>query len=255
MKDPNELIFTRSTLEAAMATNCGYYHGHSVQERFAVETPILIKALDGLLRDCSIVMDYGIGVGRVTKAILKQYPHLRVIGVDNSDRMLGFARQYIPTEYFDEGQVELYSTQDLKKIGSASIDLILAVYVLMHISERNLETTFDELSRVMNEQAKLYVFNQTGRSVPRENRWGIYRGLRVLTGFLDEISQYKQAQRMLLKVDNRTIFHNDGIDIQKELEKKFRPLHDVPLDSHPLVELLMRRHFSRVYAKRLKISE
>ena len=253
MKDPNEPIFTRRNLKAAMAAVCGYYHGHSVQERFKVETPAIVGALDDLLQKSETVLDYGIGVGRVAKAILEQYPHIQVIGVDNSKKMLELTREYIPHKYFTEGRIRLYDTLSLHCIADGSVDLMLAIYVLTHISAPCLEGTVNHIERLMKDDGKLYVLNQIGRAVPREKRWGIYKKLRKVFGFLESLCEYKQGQRFMLKLDNRTIIHDDGIDIQAVLEKNFEPLYDVPLGGHPLIERLMRKHFSRVYAKRPKV--
>mgnify|MGYP001582826533 FL=1 len=250
MKDLNEIIFTRSTLEAAMATNCTYYHGTSAQERFKLETPVLLDALDGLLRNSERVIDFGIGVGRLTKAILDRYPHAKVIGIDNSEKMLQYTSKYITPKHFWDGRIELYTSEQLGRIKTASIDLILAVYVLQHVTQEALGQILEDFRRVMGDSGKLYVLNSKKRVVPREDRIDTYCTIRRLFGFLERYSKHKQIQRLLVKLDNKLLLHDDRIYVQSELENRFISLGDIPLQGNPHMERLMRNHFSLLYKKR-----
>ena len=253
MQDPNEIIFTRATLPSAMSTNCGYYHGVSVQERFAVETPALVGSLGEYLQNTNTVLDFGIGVGRFTKAILDQYPQVNIIGVDNSRNMLNHAQHYIPANYFRQGRIRLYTPDQIDTIQLASVGLILAVFVLQHVTAGLLEPTFDKFDRLLKEDGKLYVLNRLGRAVPREDRLRLYASLRRMLRFLEYYCEYKQVQRLSQKLDNRCLVHDDGINIQEELSRRFIPIADITFNTHSHLERLTRKHFSRLYGKKQTI--
>lgn len=250
MKDPNTPIFQRKTLEAAMATNCTYYHGMSAQERFDVETPILLHALDNLLREAENVMDYGVGVGRVAKAILENYPHVQIIGIDNSENMLDHARRYVPRRYFEDGRIVLYTPEQIEAIKKGSIDLALAVYVLQHVDDRLLAKAIHNMDVVINDSGNLYVLNSKRRAVPRIHRIEMYEKVRRILWFLESYSTNRQVQRIAIKLDNRLLLHDDGVDVRAELEKVFLPSQEAPLSGNPHIERLMKGHFSLLYKKR-----
>jgi cyclopropane fatty-acyl-phospholipid synthase-like methyltransferase len=249
MKDPNEVIFTRKTLEAAMATNCSYYHGMSVPERFRMETSVLLEALDEQLKNSERVVDFGMGVGRVTKAILENYPHVQVRGVDNSVNMLEHARKYIPAGYFAQGRVELYTTEQLGQISTGSIDTVIAVYVLQHVASELLPAMFNEFDRMLADNGKLYVLNCKRRAVPDMSRMGLYKHLRQLFSFLERHCHHKQVQRLSIKLDNKCLFHDDGVVMPDELDQRFEALDDIPLNTYPHIDRLMKNHFSKFYGK------
>lgn len=257
MKDPNEVIFTRATLESAMATNCSYYHGMSVQDRFDLETGILIEALNPIIKESIRVMDFGLGVGRVARALLEKYPNVNLVGVDNSESMLHHAREYIPKKYFERGRIKCFTSNQINEIPDNSIDFILGIYVLQHIDSALLPQVLDQWSRISKEEGKIYVLNCNRRAVPRQDRFGLYNELRRLFGFFEYHCEHKQIQRLSIKLDNKCLFYDDGIDIQQELAQRYTPEREIHLNVHPHMEKLMGNHFSIVYTngKRTKPSE
>jgi ubiquinone/menaquinone biosynthesis C-methylase UbiE len=248
--DPNHFIFDRGTLAAAKAVVCGYYHGHSVQERFDVETKAQMRALNPFIKKAATILDYGIGVGRMTKAILDVFPGVKVIGVDNSEKMLEHAREYVPERHFSDGRVELIHASDFGKVKDKSIDFALGIYVFMHISSDFIGQALDGIDRTLKDEGLLYVMNQTGRSVPQMSNMQIYGLIRSATRFLERFADKKQVQRLIAKIDNRTINHHDCIDVSQVLAQRFVPLEDIPLSGHHLIDRIMKRHFSRIYAKK-----
>ncbi len=250
MNEPNEVIFTRATLDSAMATNCSYYHRMSVQERHKLETRILLDALDPIMDGVKRVMDFGLGVGRVTKAILERYPDVNVIGVDSSHSMLEHAAGYIPKRFFEEKKVDCIPIDHLPSIPDESIDLILGIYVLQHVDQDLLPKILDQWERVSKKEGKIYVLNGYRRAVPKEKRFGLYKVLRKAFRSFEYHCDHKQIQRLSIKLDNKCLLFDDGVDIQDELSGRYAPVKDIPLDGHPHIERLMRNHFSRVYTRR-----
>lgn len=232
-----------------MATNCSYYHGTSVSERFIRETSAVIRACDSHLRHAERVVDYGIGVGRITKAVLDAYPHIHVVGVDSSENMLAHAASYIPAHYQDNGRVDLLLPQSLPKIESGSVDFIFAIYVLQHVSSELVPGVLGQWKRILSDDGKLYVLNGKKRAVPRMEHMSTYRVLRKLFGWLDYCCGFKQGQRLSVKLDNKVILHDDGLDIEDKLKQHFKPERDIPLEGHPLLDQIMNKHFSRIYQK------
>ena len=78
----------------------------------------------------------------------------------------------------------------------------------------------------------------------------LYCSLKRATGFIESIAEYKQAQRMITKLVNRVIIHDDGLNVERWLEEKFVLLRDIVLSGHPVIDRIMKKHFSRVYGKK-----
>jgi len=100
--------------------NAGDYHRHSTaQATWAAEL------LDKLaLRGDEAVLDIGCGDGRTTADIASRVPDGRVVGVDNSPEMIGFARQAFPPDAHANLTFEL---QDARALGfSQEFDVVFS---------------------------------------------------------------------------------------------------------------------------------
>ena len=107
--------------------------------------------LSEILRDVpdvagSIVLDYGCGIGRVTRALLRR--RARVFAVDVSPQMLAYCRQYcdgLP------GLVTVLCPGDsVPLVGDATVDGAICLYVLQHCPTLEMaRAILEDLARVI----------------------------------------------------------------------------------------------------------
>ncbi len=89
MDDAKKIILTSET-------------GTTSRERWELETPYLVAEIGRLLDidNNSIVLDYGCGIGRLSKGLIEAYG-CSVVGVDISPSMLQLAQQYVQSDRFE----------------------------------------------------------------------------------------------------------------------------------------------------------
>jgi len=104
-------LFKPNSFEEGRHGVVGDCNGISMEERWKIETPLFAKAIlqqyFGKF-DCAtcvpnspIILDYGCGVGRLSKEILIKSPHSLVTGVDASTEMMTEAKAYVANERFN----------------------------------------------------------------------------------------------------------------------------------------------------------
>jgi SAM-dependent methyltransferase len=133
----------------------------------------------GLPRHNRAALDFGCGVGRLTRALAKHID--RCVGVDISESMIAMAREWnrdMPTCHF-----VLNTAGDLGAFGDDSFDLIYSNIVLQHLpSVRLIESYIAEFIRTLTTDG-LLVF-QLPRHIPWKHRIQprrrMYRLLRAL---------------------------------------------------------------------------
>lgn len=131
---------------------------HDDWDQATRETVRILRRLD-LVRDGDTVMDYGCGVGRITRALAEAY-RLRLLAVDRSAEMRRHARRYLPQACFEEGGVELLSDTELFERLPAlagSVDTILCIEVLQHIPEPVLDAVLPRLLAALKPTGRLFV--------------------------------------------------------------------------------------------------
>jgi trans-aconitate methyltransferase len=97
----------------------------------------------------SSALDFGCGVGRLTKALAKRYT--RVVGVDISPTMLRLARDNVPSATFSED------------LPDETFDLIVSLIVLQHVEvERGMEL-LRQLVKRLNKDGLLVLQVPVGR--------------------------------------------------------------------------------------------
>jgi 2-polyprenyl-3-methyl-5-hydroxy-6-metoxy-1,4-benzoquinol methylase/ADP-heptose:LPS heptosyltransferase len=119
--------FNPKTLDAGIESVVGACNGYTKEQRFQIETPLFAKAI---LRHVSSevpsrILDYGCGVGRIAKEVLRQNPQTSVTGVDPSEGELKLAREYVNDSRF--------STSHPEKLTQGNFDVVYCVYVLQHV--------------------------------------------------------------------------------------------------------------------------
>ena len=139
--------------------------------KFNEETHFLIKFLNsrGLLHKRPKVLDFGCGVGRISKDLVDL--GCEVVGMDFSIPMLMAAINYVDNKYF----TPLINTPVLPFVIKPEFDLVICSFVLQHTEDPVKEIKF--IKSVMKGDATLVLVNEPYRLVPTgmdENRFVIW---------------------------------------------------------------------------------
>lgn len=136
------------------------------EERWAKETPYLVDMIGRALklRPEMVVLDYGCGIGRLAKELIARY-RCRVVGVDISATMRGFAATYVESDRFVACAPAMFDT--LIERGLAC-DAAIAVWVLQHCQRPSDDVA--RIKRALKPSAPLFVVNNIHRAVPMLER-------------------------------------------------------------------------------------
>lgn len=135
----------------------------TTEQRWLSETPYLLDLMEplGLTKD-SIVLDYGCGVGRMSRAIIGRY-NCHVIGVDISTSMRALAPNYVASPKFLACHPAMLPTLNVKFDGA------LSIWVLQHcLSPKD---DIANIRNVMKQGAKIFVVNEVARFIPCTENW------------------------------------------------------------------------------------
>lgn len=134
-------------------------------ERWDKETPYLVDLIEqsGIkLNEHSWVLDYGCGIGRMSRAMIERF-NCRVIGVDISNNMRAMAVNYVDSDrFFPCTAAMLLSLIEKWKL---NLDLAICVWVLQHCPSP--ET---DIANIKSATRNLFVVEQNERSLPM-NDW------------------------------------------------------------------------------------
>lgn len=159
-------IFTQVTdLESAKRIILTPEKEYSTDERWKRETPHIADRIQQAtaLSVSSVVLDYGCGVGRMAREILKRQ-QCTVIGTDISPNMRALAASYVPTGHF------FACDPDILDIIRPRCDIVLAIWVLQHVENPRIE--IERILRCMKDEAVLVVVNEKrNRFVPTDQGW------------------------------------------------------------------------------------
>jgi SAM-dependent methyltransferase len=155
-------------------------------------------------------LDFGCGVGRVSRALAKHFDE--VVGVDISPRMISWARDLNSETLRCSFLVS--SDPDLRNFDSGTFDLVLCLLVLQHLPNgRDAERYIREFVRLLR-PGGVAAFQVPSRIPPRrrvQSRRRMYAGLRalgvperlLLGGGLDPIrTTAVPEQRIIAVVEN-----------------------------------------------------
>lgn len=168
--------------------------------KFEQETNFLVDTIEQQefisLNENSVVLDFGCGMGRVSKEIIRRF-NSKVIGLDISPSMLRFAKLYTGTVDKFEATHE-YNTPN-------SIDLALSILALQHAE--NAQKELDNIIDTLKDNGIFVLLNEHGRWIPT----GVDNN-----GFIEwsddgfDVIGYANSK---LKLLNRVQYINKNLDI------------------------------------------
>jgi ubiquinone/menaquinone biosynthesis C-methylase UbiE len=142
-----------------------------------------------IINETSCVVDFGCGMGRMSKAIINTF-NCEVIGVDINLSMLKLATMYV------ENSNKFVTCNGVDK--DNSIDVCLAMFVIQHVLDPKLE--IKKIVDILKPNGYLVLLNEPN--------------VRLVPG--------GQAE------DSSIIWFTDGFDIYPEIEKYFNKVLSVP---------------------------
>ena len=193
--------------------------GGDYQERWDRETEYMQGLFAEGLGDLNgkTILDFGCGIGRLSKALLQQYD-CHVLGVDISPDMRRLAQDYVADDRFSVLSYEMFC--QLGGTGRLQVDCGLAVYVLQHVYDPAHDIQL--LQQVVKD--RLFVLNLQHRAVPvLDSETGAKKF------YLD---QQPEAQA----------------DVTKLLEARFTLQKQLPLDADKIS--MTHLHWCRIYGAR-----
>jgi len=193
MKDHN--LFKAQNFEDGRNQVVGDCNGLTMDERYRLETPLFARAILGTTLPADVngavnILDYGCGVGRLAKELLKRNSQIKVYGVDASPEMLELAKQNCNSDRF----IPVLPHEFLKL---PKMDLAYCVYVLQHVPAVELRGIIERIHLSLHSNAPFVFCSSDYRMAIR------FDG----QGFCDD--------RFL------------GVDIRHEIERLFELKHNL----------------------------
>jgi SAM-dependent methyltransferase len=164
----NPAIFEPTDLASAREIILTSEGDSTSDDRWKRETPYLAELLGSALdlRAGQLVVDYGCGVGRLSKALIERYDCV-VLGVDSSAAMRGLATAYVASSAFS---IVSRRTFDAMARSGLKADAAICVWVLQHCIDPAEDIGL--VRQGLKAGAALAVVNNLGRAVPAvERRW------------------------------------------------------------------------------------
>jgi ADP-heptose:LPS heptosyltransferase/SAM-dependent methyltransferase len=188
--------FKARNLEDGRHSVVGDCNGHSCEERWELETPAFARAIAAQIpQGATTILDYGCGVGRLAKEVLKFNKKVTILGVDASDDELRLAKEYVNDSRFIPTKPE-----DLAQ----KVDLVYCIYVLQHIPAIELRHAIERMHHFLKGTGKLVYCSS-------DYRMAINSG----GGFTDDRGLGVDIRKELgrLFIDNRDLFDLDSMDV------------------------------------------
>lgn len=164
----NPKVFDVSNVEEAKKIILTKESGMDTDERWDKETKFLAQDINSYFKDLnenSIVIDFGCGIGRISKEIIAQ-KNCQVIGVDISESMRNMAVEYVGSEKFQA--ISPYELRQ-KILDGLRVDAAISIWVLQHSNDPIIDTAL--FKSALKTDALVYILNNKISAVPTNNGW------------------------------------------------------------------------------------
>ncbi len=124
-----------------------------------ISKKVILKTLS--INKDSKVIDFGCGVGRVSKEIAPIVN--KIVGLDVSDKMIDVAKQINSASNIEYYTVDKKLTEILGE--NNDFDLMFSYWVFQHISDLKIKELMNEFNSIIKRNGSIYIFEQIQRKV------------------------------------------------------------------------------------------
>lgn len=135
--------------------------GCSSEWRWEVETKWNAKMLDTFfdINEDSVVLDWGCGIGRMSKVLIDTYG-CRVIGVDLNNDMLSYAKEYVNSNRF----IPIQTSDAYNKIKPNTITHAISIWVFQH--SINIQEEIPFIKDCIRPGGQIFVVENISKAIP-----------------------------------------------------------------------------------------
>ena len=177
-------LFKPQTLEEGKHGVVGDCNGIPMADRYAQETPMFAKKILSLIKDLHApsILDYGCGVGRISKELFKQAQFARVVGVDASAEMRDLAVKNVNHSNFNADAPE--------EVDAVCFDVAVLVYVLQHIPAIEIREALQRIHYLLKDDGFLFYCSSDYRMAIRHDEGGFFDDRFLGVNLREELSRY-----------------------------------------------------------------
>jgi|WetSurSiteA1Bulk_404760.scaffolds.fasta_scaffold01880_4 ADP-heptose:LPS heptosyltransferase/SAM-dependent methyltransferase len=194
-------LFQPKGLEEGKHAVVGDCNGFSMSQRWEQETPLFAQAIAKYFKtDNEVVLDYGCGVGRLAKEILKNQKVVNLIGLDASSKMLDLAKDYVGDSRFG---ITLPNQLDV----DLKFDVIYCIYVLQHAPAIEIRDILSRIHYHLKDNGTFIYCSSDYRMAIRFDNQGFFDDRFLGVNLQEEISRFFQLDSELF--DESILDNND----------------------------------------------
>lgn len=186
----NPNFFRPISLDDAKRIVLGYGITES-PHRWIIETAWIEQLFvdKNFLNENSVVLDWGCGIGRLSKMVIEKF-NCRVVGVDISEDMLRYAKDYVNSKKFTATLVK-----DFNKNKTLKFSNVIAVWALQHTPF--IDADLSIINDSLNDNGKLFVFEEITPAIPvvddGQGKWGLLNDYHHQTKILEKFNLIEQG--------------------------------------------------------------
>jgi SAM-dependent methyltransferase len=158
-------VFNVISIEHAKRVILSPEIGLTMEERWEKETAYLVEQIMNRMppdQGWDTLVDYGCGIGRISKALLSRFKY-KIVGVDISPSMRSFAAAYVDHENFVALSPFMFRSLGIK------VKAAISVWTLQHCE--NPAQDLENIYNALYPDGRLFVVNENGRYLPTRHFW------------------------------------------------------------------------------------
>lgn len=132
------------------------YETWDEQTEWAID---VLKASKTINQD-SVIVDWGVGIGRLSKVIIETF-NCKVVGVDISSSMLNYSKEYVNSENYSTLTMDQFKKDNIQ----GKFTHAISVWTLQHSPTSQYDISF--LTRSLAHDGKLFIVDNFSKKIPK----------------------------------------------------------------------------------------